>query len=358
MNSVQGEPRDCFAGRCDMTFAEFMAEALYGEQGYYTQAVRIGGGGADFYTAALSPLFSFTLGRYVVEMWRKFGEPATLQVVELGAGQGELADGICQWLGINLPKVSVKYVIVEVSEYLKEVQQQRLRTVNEGSSQIQIRWGTPDVSLPTVLVANEVLDALPVERIRRTKTGWQQAFVQQLDDHYTWNWKPVKGQLEKLADQYLNCPVGTTAELATAYSDFFQDLINYGRPLEVALIDYGITRMEWEAGVRPRGTIRGFSHHQVVEDVLSKPGEVDLTADVNWDYAMASAKEAGLTVHPLVTQAQFLMKFGILDVIQLLQQNLAEQAVQERVALVGQFKQLVFPGGMGERFSVMTCSHQ
>lgn len=358
MKRVQVEPRDSVQGHNDVTFLKFMEQALYGKQGYYTRAVRIGGDGADFYTAALSPLFSFTMGRYVVEMWRKVGEPATLQVVEIGAGQGELADGICQWLQMNLPNVIVEYVIVELSSYLEEVQQERLGHLHKDNSRIHVRWGIPDYALPTVLVANEVLDALPVERIRRTKVGWQQAFVRRVEQGYTWHWNSAPGQLAEVADRFVNCPVGTAAELTTGYLDFFQRLLNYGRPLEAALIDYGITKVEWESGVRPNGTLRGYSHHQVVEDVLSKPGEVDLTADVNWDYAAASAKETGFAVQPLMTQAQFLMQFGILDVLQSLQHNLAEQAAQERLALIGQFKQLVFPGGMGERFSVMTCSRE
>lgn len=354
MTGVPTKNQDLW-GQEEIRFSDFMKEALYGNQGYYTQFVQIGGGGADFYTAALSPLFSFTVARYVVAKWEEFGQPHEFQVVELGAGQGELAQGICRWLSSYKPEIRLRYVIVEVSGHLLESQQRRLRhelACNSGG--IQVHWGEPDATLPTALIANEVLDALPVERLRRTRGGWEQAFVQRQEDRFQWVWKPAPQELTKLGEAYLGCPVGTTAEICNGYQEFFAEVSRYGKPLDAIFFDYGISKSEWAAGVRPEGTLRGFHQHQVV-DVLETPGLIDLTADVNWDYASASAAKAGFAVQPLLTQGQFLMQFGILDVLQSLQEQLNEiKHVQKRAELIGQFKQLVYPGGMGERFSVLS----
>ncbi len=356
MTRLSTEKQDQKLGQKPTSFAQFMAEALYGQNGYYTQSVHIGGDGADFYTAALSPLFSFTIAQYVARIWDEFGQPEKLQIVELGAGQGELAERVREWLTEHRPSLQFEYVIVEVSPYLEGVQRERLAQ-RPGADQhgFNVRWGIPDSNLPTVLVANELLDALPVERIRRTKKGWEQAHVQRKQDGFEWLWKPAPENVAKLAAEYVACPIGTTAELCLEYPDFFQRLTMYGEPLRALFIDYGIGKAEWQAGVRPEGTLRAFHRHRVT-DVLQTPGLVDLTADVNWDYATACAEQAGFRVEPLLTQAQFLMQFGILDVFQSLQQNLsALSELQKRAELTGQFKQLVYPGGMGERFSVMSC---
>ena len=107
--------------------------------------------------------------------------------------------------------------------------------------------------------------------------------------------------------------------------------------------------------MRPQGTIRAFSSHRVT-DVLSSPGLSDITSDVNWDHAYASAAKAGFRVLPLQSQGQFLLSSGILNVLESMTDSGAlEDANRRRVALTNQLKQLVLPGGMGERFSVMEC---
>ena len=343
-----------------MSFSQFMADALYGPNGYYTNFVNIGGDGADFYTAALSPLFSSTLGRHVVDRWQHFGSPELLQVVEIGAGQGELAVGVCQWLEAVLPTaIEVHYVIVDVSSRLEQKQKQKLLGADGPSkSRIHFRWGLPSEDLPTVVLANEVLDALPVERVRRTKLGWQQAYVDRAGDSEpaVLVWKSAPPHLCHTADRFVACPVDMEAEVCLSYADFFTRLATYGGPLEAAFFDYGITRAEWESGIRPKGTIRAYARHQVL-DVLANPGTMDLTADVNWDHVQDVAREAGFEVVALTSQADFLMRFGILEVLQAHQETTQTAAgAIKQAALAAQFKQLVFPGGMGERFSVMTCS--
>lgn len=343
----------------EISFSQFMENALYGPDGYYTNSVSIGGDGADFYTAALSPLFSSALGRFVVDRWHQCGAPGILQVVELGAGQGELAAGVSQWLEDTLPPaVQVQYVIVEVSPRLEQKQKQKLLGPDAPlRPRIQFRWGLPSDDLPTVMLANEVLDALPVERVRRTKSGWMQAYMGRVEppEKSFLVWKSAPPHLCNTADRFVACPIDTEAEICLSYGHFFARLATYGHPLEVAFFDYGITRAEWESGIRPNGTVRGYYRHQVL-DVLSSPGKIDLTADVNWDYAQEAAREAGFQVVSLTSQADFLMRFGILDALKSAQEStLASGAVLKQAAFTAQFKQLVFPGGMGERFAVMTC---
>jgi NADH dehydrogenase [ubiquinone] 1 alpha subcomplex assembly factor 7 len=344
---VQEELLDTIERTGAMPFSEFMRVALYHPHGYYNEAVSIGGEGGDFYTAAQSLLFARSLGRYVQRCWQEFGEPDKLQVVELGAGQGELARNLCTYLSDHMPSgVDVAYCIVEPSAKLAGVQKQTLAELGR-----QVCWDAPDPEVPTVLIANEVLDALPVEKVRKSSGRWEQAFVTAVRGEFCWGWRPATEPLSRLSDRWLPIADGEEAEICPDYPAFFANCAKYGKPLRAVFIDYGIFLEEWAAGIRPRGTLRGYSRHTVT-DVLQRPGEVDLTADVHWDYAAFAARQAGFQKAEITAQGKFLLDQGIAVELEEAAKSLRPEEYR-RWAL--QFKQLVLPGGMGERFAVLEC---
>ncbi|GGI97009.1 SAM-dependent methyltransferase [Alicyclobacillus cellulosilyticus] len=346
-------------GQGFVPFSAFMREALYGPEGYYARSVRIGADG-DFVTAAASPLFAGVLARYIGKVWHRFGRPRRLQLVELGAGEGTLAEGLLRALADHLadgPEVIV-YVIIEASDVLRTRQEARLRprpSPATGRPWIQVHWADPDPSLDTVLLANEVLDALPVERVRRTADGWERMWVR-------WErgmpveiaWRPAPPDLAERADVWLDIPPGTEAELCLEYEPLMLRCTRFGRRMAALWFDYGITRDEWQAGIRPRGTLRAYQRHAWV-DWRREAGRCDITADVHWDLAMWAAEQAGWQVR-LWQQGEFLLAHGILDFVQ----PLADDGSEWRPALAryrqtAALKQLILPGGMGERFSCLEC---
>lgn len=336
-----------------ISFYEFMNIALYHSLGYYQRRVAIGKEGADFYTSAQSQLFSATLGRYVERCWKDFGEPNALQVVELGAGQGELALGVCRALERRLPaSIQWSYWIVDVSHKLRAIQKASALDAGLG---VRIRWGSPQPDVPTVLIANEVLDALPVERLRRMDTGardWERAHVcESQDGTFSWMWAAASDELAALAARWLPIQPGQMAEIAPDVVSFFARCCTYGAPLKAVFFDYGISTQEWFEGVRPNGTLRAFSQHRMVHP-LEKPGEVDLTADVHWDYVVHAARRSGCRCATLLPQGNFLLREGIVEE---LQTRADAAAPGDYTRVVGEFKQLVLPGGMGERFCVLEC---
>jgi NADH dehydrogenase [ubiquinone] 1 alpha subcomplex assembly factor 7 len=348
-NVVQEILLDTIRRNGALPFSEFMRVALYHPHGYYNAQVAIGGRRGDFYTAAQSPLFARVMGRYVCKCWREFGAPDRLQVVELGAGQGELAANLCTYLSAALPdNVQVSYCIVEPSLKLAEVQRQALA---ERGQRIQVRWGQPEPELPTVLLANEVLDALPVEKVRKNRGRWEQACVAAVDESFCWEWRPADQGLSRLAEQWLPIADGEEAEICPDYPAFFADCARFGKPLRGIFIDYGIFLQEWAEGVRPRGTLRGYSRHSVT-DVLERPGEVDLTADVHWDYAAAAARDAGFRKVDITSQGKFLVDHGITQELEEAAKSLGPEQYRRWTL---QFRQLVLPGGMGERFALLEC---
>ncbi|WP_169794724.1 SAM-dependent methyltransferase [Alicyclobacillus kakegawensis] len=329
-----------------LTFARFMSLALYGEDGYYNRRVRIGEEGGDFYTASGMPLFAHTLALWAERVWRRWRRPRYLQVVEIGPGQGEFAQAFLSAWRTQMDKVcELRYVLVERAPGLRRLQRERLRTFPE------VVWDDILADWPTLVVGNEVLDALPVERVRRRRDGWDQAWVvwDEARNRLALIWRPTDGLVTDLAYRYVDCPVNCQAEVAVSLTEFFHHLRRMAVPLSCVFFDYGITREEWQAGVRPNGTLRGYQGHRVLDldAILDCPGAVDVTADVNWTQVRETAAASGFTVLPLRSQGQFLLHEGILQAAEALAATAAWPNVAEQI------KRLTLPTFMGERFSVL-----
>lgn len=340
------------AGR--LPFARLMDIALYSEHGYYGRHVRIGREGGDFYTASQSPLFALTLAAAIEQQITQWDFPAAVQVVEVGAGQGELGRGIATKFVDSGMKTKVLYRIDEVSEYLRQVQQERLQPLHKAGS-FEFSWGKPHRDIPTIIVANEVLDALPVERIRRTGDGWQYLTASLEDGEVAWQWEQAPEKIQDLASRYVDCPEGMQAEICEGYETLLDSLLGGSAPVWGIFIDYGITREEWQTGIRPEGTLRGYRNHAVVDPVHHLL-EADITADVNWSLVEDVVRHLGIEHLQFQTQGQFLMNHGIIELAMAQQQT--EKDLLAGNQWIQQFRQLALPEGMGDRFSVLSCHRE
>jgi len=353
-------------------FSTYMHIALYGANGYYQQHARLGGHGSDFYTAAQFPLFGRCLAKYVFDKWL-IDQPQSpvsrkLEIVELGPGQGEIAAAVLDYLGTVVPQdTPIRYTLVERSEHLRKVHARRLAAI---SPRIEVAFESDMTAVGwrgarVFVLANELLDALPVELVRRRASGWEQAYVEVprgLTDALQVQWRIADTEVAKRASIYAPVPIGTQAELCLQYNRVFQSCAMLANQVDAVFIDYGIFRDEWAAGIRPSGTVRGFAKHQWV-DILQTPGWSDITADVNWDMAVAEARDCGFEVHPIQSQAAFLMAAGIAEiaVADAARKDGVEANTTSRTAnldnkTIQAMKTLILPGGMGERFSVLTCA--
>ncbi|MCL6453097.1 MAG: SAM-dependent methyltransferase [Alicyclobacillus sp.] len=344
-------------------FSAFMAEALYGSDGYYQRRVQIGGVGADFYTSAQFPLFGRTLGRYIWADWRRHvsTRPLVLEICEIGPGEGDLAASITEYLcSVLSPDVSISYTLVEPAKRLRELQQARLVR----RPRVTFQWcerledAEDNVRPRAYILANEVLDALPVERVRRAPRGWQQAYVALRPGTSVlhWIWRRAAAGIAELAERYTPVPVGHCAEVCETLEPFFAACRRVARTVHAIFVDYGIVREEWEAGIRPEGTLRAYANHQFA-DPLTTPGQVDITADVNWTHAAAAAQAAGFQVGRLQSQGSFLMQAGIAELATRPFARTVDPKASADVepSQAQALKTLVLPGGMGERFSVLAC---
>ena len=359
-------------------FAAFMAEALYAPGlGYYAAGARKFGPAGDFITAPeVSPLFGDCLARQVAEVFGNLraasGPPLTL--VEYGAGSGTLAVQLLQRLA-ELGELPDAYAIVEVSAELRERQAEAVARLPPALA-ARVCWWPGHAAAPWrgVLLANEVLDALPVERLRIGGEGLEQRFVVASAAGLALDWQPAVPELRAwfadIAKELplplsLSLPVGTEFEACLAAGPWVQDALAQLTAGVALYIDYGLPRAQLYSPTRPRGTFSAFCRHRQHEDALWHPGLQDLTAWVDFTGVAEAGLAAGACVAGFTTQAQFLVNAGLdaayaarlagLEAGEPVEAGAATRAL--RLAALAQGAQrLLMPQEMGERFKVLSLA--
>jgi SAM-dependent MidA family methyltransferase len=338
-------------------FSRFMQGALYAPGlGYYSAGARKFGAEGDFVTAPeLTPVFARCLATQVAEVLEETGGGC---VVEAGAGSGALAGELLATLAARgvLP---ARYEILEVSADLRERQRATLAGRDPALLE-RVRWidSPPVAPWRGVLVANEVLDALPVERFRVGCDGYETIGVATGDDGFRLEARPAEPALAeaiaaRLADLPAALPAGYEGELCTWVRPWIAGLAQGLTRGALLLADYGLPRSQYYHPSRAGGSLCGFFRHRRVEDVLARPGLQDLTAWVDFTEVAEAGLAAGLEVAGFATQAHFLLSLG-------LERELATAGegvdVAGRARLSQAAAMLMLPGEMGERFKVMALS--
>jgi len=338
-----------------MPFARFMKLALYDPTGgYYRGDSARPGREGDFITAPeLHPIFGRSLATAIEEMWRRMGEPAPFVVRELGAGTGALAVAILDGLreaGSPLLDV-IAYEPVEVDERRREAFAARLGASGHGA-----RHRRPgSAPIVGIIVGNEVLDALPVHRVRRRSGALVEVAVDLDPDGRLVEVEiapSTPGVATYLADAGIELVDGQTAEFALGLEAWIGDATTDLERGVLLLIDYGAPAVELYDPVRRRdGTLRAYVRHQVHDDPYRHVGRQDLTAHVDVTAVERAANVAGLTTIGVTTQAEALMGLDIEGRLQAIQADPA--TTFEEYALVrSALMRLLDPAAMG-RFRVM-----
>jgi SAM-dependent MidA family methyltransferase len=333
-----------------MPFVMFMQEALYAPNlGYYNSGARILGSSGDFITAPeLTPLFGHTLALQCQQVLSQFDTPV---LFEFGAGSGRLCIDILQQLQ-QLEALPDTYYILEVSGHLK-ARQQALIAKEAPELLGRVKWLTqwPDKPFNGVVIANEVLDAMPVHRFLQTEAGLFESYVgfnhdQQLEESF----KPcdnerlsayVNQALPALSSPYLS-------EVNLFLDDWLKQCYSMLDKGAVFLIDYGFPRHEYYHPDRNQGTLMCHHQHLAHTNCLAYPGEQDITAHVDFTHVAEAAYAAGFHVAGFTNQAAFLLSNGLLELAQ----------KHHHLATQNQLKQLIQPSEMGELFKVIGLTKQ
>jgi SAM-dependent MidA family methyltransferase len=342
-----------------LPFSEFMAAALYEPGlGYYMTDRPIFGAAGDYMTAPeMSPLFTRCLAIGVVDLFTKAGRG---DIVEFGAGSGTMAAELVATLArFKMPPH--RYRIVEPSPILAGRQRRRLERSPGAAGLIdRFEWldSPPAEDWQGVVIANEVLDALPVDRFRISGRGCEAIGVVPTGDGFEWQAKPAEAPLAEAVEALqrllpVAMPDGFFSELRPGQGEWIRSATERLVKGAMLLTDYGLPRAQYYHPSRDGGTLCGFRRHRRMADVLAMPGAQDLTAWVDYSALADSAHGCGLEVAGFATQAHWLLSVGIERELARLVEVLDERArVAERQAAAT----LLLPGEMGERFKVMALT--
>jgi len=359
---IEAEIRD----RGSIPFSRYMEMCLYDpEFGYYSRNVSQFGKAGDFFTSSdVHAVFGRLLARQFDEMWRVLGSPERIVIRELGPGRGLFAQDVMDWAEKKFPEFfnALRYELVEQSEALRARIKQRLgQRLESHKAEVLMpkspllakpaRNGAPKspLTVPTIVLANEFFDALPVEIL----SSHGSLRIDCRDGRFIETWVAASSEELEFLDRYsvnaedaerLEVPLVAQREMLSACE------IESGF---VVVIDYGYTREEQLAG-RHRGTLKAIRQHSVSGNPYEAPGEQDITADVNFTALSAIAEQRDFRAQKLITQSQFLM--GIGEANQFADAFEECRLPQERAKVALQLKHLVTPAGMGESFHVLVAS--
>ena len=340
-----------------ITFHDFMAAALYDEQaGYYCGERQRWGREGDYRTSPeRSALFAATFANYFSRRFRQLGSPASWVVFEAGAGSGEFAEGVLETLQRRAPEVfrATRYVIDELSPTSREMAAARL---GRFGSQVEFaRLADLDRIPIGVIFSNELLDAFPVHRVT-VRSGKLAEFFVDINEAGTFEWRIQEPSTPDLENYFAGLPhileEGQSAEVNLGAREWIRAA---GEKLTrgfLVTVDYGNTAAELlSSSIRPQGTLRGFSRHQFIEDLLAAPGGHDITSSVNWSVIMQTGVSVGLETVTFERQDHFLMSEGLLDELELRVSESADEA--EKLRLRTGCRELILPDGMAASFQVL-----
>jgi len=344
------------AGDGPISIAEYMADALgHPRLGYYMSGDPFGRDG-DFTTAPeISQMFGELIGLWCAIQWRAMGEPAAVNLVELGPGRGTLmADALRAGRGAPDFLESISLSLIEISPALKGRQEETLLAGGDVRTAQSLRWlsdfsEVPDG--PTLIIANEFLDALPVQQFLMTPDGWRERLVGIDADGGGFQFAvsetpPVDGVIPAgLNDQ--GADDGDVIEVRPAAMALIRDISEHltRQPGSALMIDYG--HGETAFG----DTLQAVKGHQY-QDPLVEPGAADLTAHVDFGALGKTGDEAGAVVHGPVPQGHFLQALGIATRAD----DLAAASPAHKQEIEAALTRLTSDEAMGRLFKVMALT--
>ncbi len=331
-----------------------MRQALYHpEHGYYAGKPRRVGRAGDFYTAvSTGPLYGRLLAEQAAACWEAQGRPDAWCLAEQAAHDGQLMADVLTALQQQHPEVAsrTRVVLVEPQAGYRAVQKECLGSVWGGD----LRWVAGVEDLPGgkgLFFSNELLDALPVHRVRWEGGAWRELGVALVGDQLAWESREIttaalRAEVERLA---ADLPEGFVTEMQLAVLDWLRALAGCPFEGEVWIADYGLDAADYWSAERPQGTLRRYWQHRMDDRVLEALGSADLTCHVNLGRLLEEAQAVGFSLLENRDQGTLLTRLAA-PWLQSLEGRPPDPAAR---ALLRQFQTLTHPGLMGRAFRVL-----
>jgi len=328
----------------DLPLDQFIDFALYDKvNGYYMKKNPFGKEG-DFITAPnITRLFSEIIAIWVLTFWKSIGSPKKFNLLELGGGNGEMMKVIIETLK-NFPECfdNCNFQIHEKSEFLKKRQQLNLKSEN-------ITW-IDDIkinnSYPTVFLANEFFDALPIKQFFKRNESWVERFVNLKDEkNAKFNEQPIN---IKDIDKDLGFEISKDQEIieySPSSFEYLKDISNLIKKNDggILIIDYGYLNLKMEETLQ---AIRNHKHSNILEDI----GDSDITYNINFNLFERFIDQFDDLNFIITNQKKFLTSMGIIQRAEIISENIP---FSKKSDLFYRIRRLIDEKQMGELFKVM-----
>ena len=328
----------------DLPLDQFIEFALYDKvDGYYMKKNPFGKEG-DFITAPnITRVFSEIIAIWIVTFWKSLGSPKKFNLLEFGAGNGEMMKVIIETLK-NFPEcfLNCNFQIHEKSELLKKKQQLSLKS----EKIIWIEDINTNNSHPTIFLANEFFDALPIKQFFKKKEGWVERFVNFKEEGKS-EFKEKPTDIKKI-EQNLNFAISKEQEIIEYSPSSFEYLKNICNLIKkndggILIIDYGYL------DIKMRETLQAIKNHKY-SNILENIGETDITYNINFDLFKKFTNQFDELSSIISNHKKFLTSMGIVQRAEIISENLN---FSEKSDLFYRIRRLIDEKQMGELFKVM-----
>tara|TARA_Y100001970_G_scaffold150350_1_gene184347 strand:- start:1357 stop:2400 length:1044 start_codon:yes stop_codon:yes gene_type:complete len=326
----------------------FINKVLYDKNnGYYMNKNPIGHKG-DFITSPnISIMFSEMIAVWLISFWEKMGCPKNINIIELGAGNGEMMLQILKTVErFNKFKLSSNFIIYEKSPYLKKIQKNKINFKN-------IKWinSLKNISkFPSIFIGNEFFDALPVKQFVKKNKNWYEKYIINKNKSLEFFEKKIKKEIiEKLIKQKLdkNQKFIEYSPLANKKLNTISKIIkkNNGGLL---IIDYGYKDKNMF------DTLQSVKKHK--KNILLKNSyKADITHLINFDFFKKKIRSLKIDCVNLTTQREFLLKMGILERAEIISKNMP---FSKKSDIYFRLKRLIDEKQMGTLFKVLFATNK
>ena len=326
---------------------KYIEEALYNnEYGYYMKKNPFGKNGDYITSPNISVIFSEMIAIWIIAFWENLNCPKNFNLIELGAGNGEMMKQIIKTFDkFPLFKSCCKINILEKSVYLKKIQKKKLKNEN-------VRWlkNLNEVSnIPNIFISNEFFDALPIKQFIKKKNQWYERNVK-LSKLNCKKFIDIKFDIKKIEKE-----IGFNISSKQNFIEYSPLTMKYLKIISrkitsstggILIIDYGY----WDN--KMKNTLQSISNHDF-NDVLKNFGKADITYNLNFRLIEKMLKKLNLKIIGKESQKNFLINLGILKRAEIISKNLA---FSKKVNIYSRIKRLTDKNLMGDLFKVISAT--
>ncbi|MEC9205746.1 MAG: SAM-dependent methyltransferase [Pseudomonadota bacterium] len=335
-----------------LSFSEFMEFALYHkEYGYYNKKEKIFAKEGDFTTSPItSTLFGECICQEFINISKYLESPS---VIEIGGGDASLAISMLEYLQ-NQNCLPTEYIIIETSDKLVKIQEHNIKDKIPNLLNL-VKWkkNISDTSIEGLVIANEFFDALPSERFKFNGKDFLTLYVEEKNNVLQNTWDIITSEQKKELDIAIGnprriFPKNYTSEFNMNYRKWISLIDKTLNKGLVLIIDYGYNSFEYYLDDRKTGTLVCNHKHNANFDPFEKIGEQDISTFVNFSHISRILKDKNLNVSGYLTQSNFLLNLGILEIFQKKEFN-----GDKREFELNKLKNILLPNTMGEIFKAL-----